>query len=171
MVYKKIDKNDIEIKDDINPIKNKEGLTMNLPKVIRIGSADYEVSMNKRLSSRDGVWGLVDYGSSTIEIEDGISLSKIRETLAHEMLHAIIHEAGIRGLEEEEEYVTAIGPVLAMVLRDNDFTFMRDERPVQHKELKVEVAIENANIKTEAPIEDIAKELQKLNQRRPVPKI
>lgn len=103
---------------------------MNLPKNIRIGSADYEISINDRLASRDGVWGLVDYGSSTIEIEEGISLSKTRETLAHEMAHAIIHEAGIRDLEEEEEYVTAIGPVLAMVLRDNDFTFMRDDEPV-----------------------------------------
>lgn len=144
---------------------------MNLPKVIRIGSADYEISMNKRLSSRDGVWGLVDYGSSTIEIEEGISVSKLREVLAHEMTHAIIHEAGIRGLEEEEKYVTAIGPVLAMMLRDNDFTFMRGERPVQHDEPKVEVAIENINIKTKTPIEDIAKELQELNQRRPTPKI
>lgn len=101
---------------------------MKLPKEIRIGSADYEVSINKRLASRDGVWGLVNYGSSTIEIEEGISLSKARETLAHEMIHAIIHEAGIRELEKEEEYVTAIGPVLAMLLRDNDFTFMRDNR-------------------------------------------
>lgn len=99
---------------------------MNLPKSVRVGSADYELKLVKGLGARDGVWGLIEYGTQIISLEPEISPSKMREIFAHEVLHGMFHEAGLRNVEDEEEIVTALGPVLAMLLRDNDLEFMKD---------------------------------------------
>ena len=44
--------------------------------------------------------------------------------LAHELAHGILFEAGYEGHDEEQ--ANRLGKVLAMLLRDNDFTFMRE---------------------------------------------
>lgn len=138
-------------------------MTMNLPNKIRIGSADYEVKLVKGLSSRHGVWGLIDYSSTTIELEDTLSFSKLREVLAHEIYHGIIHESGMRDIENEEEMVTAMGPILAMLLRDNDFSFMRDIGTQVVNNFNTPSLI----VREEADISKIAVELGKLVNREP----
>lgn len=97
---------------------------MKLPDKVRIGSIDYEVNLTKGLAARDDVWGLISYGNPTIELEDTLAGSKLREVLAHEMIHGLLHEAGYH--DHEEEMVIRLGTVFASMLRDNDFTFMRD---------------------------------------------
>jgi len=44
------------------------------------------------------------------------------------VVHAMLYEAGYD--EQSEEQVVSLGKVLAMLLRDNDFSFMRDNEPL-----------------------------------------
>lgn len=97
----------------------------NLPNIIRIGAIDYEVGRKNDLILNDSLLGEITYGNARINIDEQLCGSKMREVLVHEMTHGILIEAGYD--EHTEEQANRIGKVLAMVLRDNDFTFMRDK--------------------------------------------
>lgn len=101
---------------------------MELPYKVRVGANDYSVKLVKGLQLYDDSLGDVTYTNTTIRIDSSLSKSVIKETLAHELVHAMLYEAGYE--EHDEEQVVLVGKVLAMVLRDNDFTFMRDGEPV-----------------------------------------
>lgn len=98
---------------------------MNLPKSIRVGTNDYDIIPTRDLSSSESFYGVITYGNTRIRIEESISESKARDVLAHELTHAILYEAGYDDHTEEE--ANRIGKVLAMLLRDNDFGFMRED--------------------------------------------
>lgn|SRR5690625_3622772 len=99
-------------------------MTTNYPKSVRIGPTDYEIKEQEGLSAGDSLWGQIRYGNNQIVIESTIGESRKREVLAHELAHGILFEAGFE--DHTEEQANRIGKVLAMVLRDNDFGFMRD---------------------------------------------
>lgn len=100
-------------------------MTLKLPETIRIGSIDYDVSYKQGLSAGDSLWGEIVYGRSEINIDDSLSKSKAREVLAHELAHGLLFEAGYE--EHEEDTANRLGKILAMILRDNDFEFMRED--------------------------------------------
>lgn len=97
----------------------------NFPRSIRVGTNDYDIVPTRGLSSSESFYGVITYGDTRIRIEESISESKARDVLAHELTHALLYEAGYEDHTEEE--VCRIGKVLAMLLRDNDFGFMRKE--------------------------------------------
>lgn len=101
---------------------------MNLPKKVRVGANDYRVKLVDSLLSDNDRLGDVTYSKGVIRIDSSLSKSVTKETLAHELVHAMLYETG--NDEQNEEQVVLLGKVLAMVLRDNDFTFMRDDEPV-----------------------------------------
>lgn len=68
-------------------------------------------------------WGEVTYEKNKINLWSGLSPQKKEQTLIHEMLHAIFHEAGF-DLDNEDE-VNRISIVLHQVLKDNDFSFLK----------------------------------------------
>lgn len=94
-------------------------------KSFRIGSVDYNVKEVDGLHS-DGqnLYGLVTYGLCLIQIDSASSDTRKRNILIHEIVHAILFEAGIE--EQDEDLVNRLGHVLAQVLRDNDFEFMKE---------------------------------------------
>ncbi len=96
----------------------------NFPESIRVGTNDYDIVPTGGLSSSELLYGMITYGDTCRRIEESISESKARDVLAHELTHAILYEAGYDDHTEEE--VNRIGKVLAMLLRDNDFGFMRE---------------------------------------------
>ena len=100
-------------------------MSLRLPGTIRIGSVDYDVAYQRGLSSGDSLLGQINYGHCKIYIEESLPASRAREVLAHELAHGILFEAGYE--EHIEEQANRIGKVLAMLLRDNDFTFMRED--------------------------------------------
>src|SRR5690625_1854920 len=100
-------------------------MTLKLPESIRIGSVDYNVAYQSGLSSSDSLLGQINYGQCEIRIDDSLPASRAREVLAHELAHGILFEAGY--LDHDEEQANRLGKVLAMLLRDNDFTFMRED--------------------------------------------
>lgn len=94
------------------------------PKTIRIGSIDYELKSKQGLASGNSLWGEILYGNAQINVDSSLPPCRAREVLAHELAHGILFEAGYDNHDEEQ--ANRIGKVLAMVLRDNDFGFMRD---------------------------------------------
>jgi len=99
-------------------------MTLKLPETIRIGSVDYSVAYQRGLSSGDSLLGQINYGHCEINIEESLPASRAREVLAHEMMHGILFEAGYE--DHDEGQANRLGKVLAVLLRDNDFTFMRE---------------------------------------------
>ena len=97
----------------------------NFPKSIRVGTNDYEIVPTRGLSSSESLYGAITYGDTRIRIEESISESKARDVLAHELTHALLYEAGYEDHTEEE--ACRIGKVLAMLMRDNDCEFMRED--------------------------------------------
>ena len=98
---------------------------MRLPDNIRVGANDYSVKLVENLISHNDNLGDVTYTNTTIRIDSSLNKSILRETLAHELIHAMLYEAGYE--EHDEGQVVLLGKVLSMLLRDNDLTFMRDE--------------------------------------------
>ena len=105
--------------------KYMEMIDMKLPDKVRVGANDYSVKLVEGLQLHNERLGDITYTNATIRIDSSLSKSILKETFAHELVHAMLYEAGYD--EHDEEQVVLVGKVLAMLLRDNDFTFMRDK--------------------------------------------
>ncbi|MCY9083673.1 ImmA/IrrE family metallo-endopeptidase [Bacillus inaquosorum] len=99
-------------------------------KVFRVGGVDYSVETVPELNRLYNLWGQVTYQDTNIQIDKGLSLSRVNNVLIHEITHAIFHEAGF--MEQDEEMINRVASVLTQVLRDNDFGFIREtEGPIE----------------------------------------
>src|SRR5699024_3000159 len=98
----------------------------NLPKSFRIGSVDYAVKEVEGLhDSGQELLGWIAYCDTLIRIDSDVSEGRKKNVLIHELLHAMLYEAGYD--EQEEEMVRRLGNVMTQVLIDNDFGFMREK--------------------------------------------
>lgn len=68
-------------------------------------------------------WGEVEYEKSMIRIHSSLSEEKKKQTIIHEVLHAIFHEAGFD--KDNEDEVNRLAIVLHQVLVDNDFNWLK----------------------------------------------
>jgi hypothetical protein len=96
-----------------------------MTRTFRVGTIDYTVTETPDLLRKHELFGQVTYDDGVIEIEPLLSQQRKQNVLIHELVHAMLFEAGYD--EQDEEQVRRLGNVLTQVLRDNDFTFMRDE--------------------------------------------
>ena len=98
---------------------------MVLAKSVKVGSVIYDVIEKDviEIAGNKNYLGVCDYSKTTIEIAKNISDERKINTFVHELLHAILNEAGYE--EYEEEFVERVASVLCQVLRDNDFGWMR----------------------------------------------
>lgn len=90
---------------------------------IKVAGIDYDVVL-KDLSTRNDdeiQLGFCIYSENKIEINDQVHVERQKQTLIHEMMHAIFQEAGI---EDDEDIVNRLGLVLYQVLKDNDFSWL-----------------------------------------------
>lgn len=94
---------------------------------LKIGGIYYYINEVewKQESNGNMMFGLTHKESSTIEINTLISPQLQKQTLIHEMLHAVFFEAGIEQ-DNEEDLVNRIANVLYQVLQDNDFEFLKE---------------------------------------------
>lgn len=60
---------------------------------------------------------------AVIEVLNDLAEDRQKQVLAHELIHAMMFEAGIN--DHDEDMVERLGIVFHQVLKDNDFTFMR----------------------------------------------
>lgn len=95
---------------------------------VKVGGIVYDVEF-KELEAESGVQlGWCNYSKSKLEINNhNINLQKQEQTLIHEMTHAIMHEAGVGFGDDEERVVNHISLILHQVLKDNDFSWLRED--------------------------------------------
>ena len=93
---------------------------------IKVGGIDYRIDFKELEKDDDGIQlGWCDYVKAKFEINNhNISIQKQKQTVIHEMTHAIMHEAGLGFGDDEERVVNHIGLVLYQVLKDNDFSWL-----------------------------------------------
>ena len=76
--------------------------------------------LRKPISAMPNDLGNCDTNTLQIWIRQKLRRSKAREILLHEVLHACTHPWIVQGGKfEDEEFVTAVAPVLLLVLQDN----------------------------------------------------
>jgi hypothetical protein len=88
---------------------------MSIPTSIKVNGRHYFVARE----SLDGACGRCDSNIGTIFIaphEDGF---EERDTVLHEVMHAVLRQQGRRYTKAEEVYVTALATGLLGCLRDN----------------------------------------------------
>jgi hypothetical protein len=108
-----------------------------MTRTFRVGTIDYTVTETPDLLRKHDLFGQVTYDDGIIEIEPMLSQQRKQNVLIHELVHAMLFEAGYD--EQDEEQVRRLGNVLTQVLRDNNFDFMRDE---DEEETKINGALE-----------------------------
>lgn len=91
---------------------------MKLPDAIKCGAFVYRVRHKKRLcsSDHDRLKGQARHNDLEIRLDKGMRFPHQRETLLHEVLHAVDVD---RGLELSEDAVHQLSVGLAAVLLDN----------------------------------------------------
>ncbi len=90
---------------------------------INIGGVKYAVYLKKNLIEPDShqhVWGYTDYEKSAIYIENKLSEQHIKQTLIHELVHAMLWETGAVDSYNDEKIVNPLGNMLYAVLHLNN---------------------------------------------------
>lgn len=93
-----------------------------IPTPAIVGSRAYEIAAVTGLVSDEGCWGRCSNTRYKIEIEaDVFNGQSTADTITHELLHAMIAEAGLRytGKWNEEMVVSMLSPVLTAFFADN----------------------------------------------------
>ena len=98
---------------------NYNGLTF------KIGTSHYSVKETAGLIAKQELFGHVAFTDNQIEIEESLCDQRKQNVIVHEVVHAILYEAGYD--EQNKEQVIRIGNVLTQVLRDNIFGFLQDK--------------------------------------------
>jgi Zn-dependent peptidase ImmA (M78 family) len=88
-----------------------------------VGANTYTVAEVEGLVAKYEVYGQVTHTDNLVEIDSDMAKDRKANVLIHELLHAMLFEAGYD--EQDEDQVRRLGNVLSQVLRDNDFGFMR----------------------------------------------
>lgn len=91
---------------------------MKLPKVVKIGGVDWKLNWSVPSDGEEHAdkFGETRYGASEIWVHPGQSPSMIPSTILHELIHAILLNAG---MANREPIVRALEVGLGQVLRDN----------------------------------------------------
>lgn len=71
-----------------------EMIDMKLPEEIRVGANEHKAEIIKNLLSHNESLRDVTCANATIKLDCSLSKSILRETLAHELVHAMLHKAG-----------------------------------------------------------------------------
>lgn len=93
-----------------------------IPPHVKVGPHTYKVEVAKPSGLSHEEYGCTDIGRTTISLAPGMSASMQRDTLLHEVLHAVLDATGWAhrlGNKKEEELVRALAPALLTFLRDN----------------------------------------------------
>lgn len=98
---------------------------MPLPTEFKVAGVTYTVEESDQIiiDNKIGYVGSCDYHETNIEILSSLSESRKNDVLIHELMHAILCEAGFD--EQDEELVDRSARVLHQVLKDNDFSFLK----------------------------------------------
>jgi hypothetical protein len=99
-----------------------------------VGSNEYTVVEVVGLMRKYELYGRVTYSDCRIEIDPTLAETRKHNVIIHELLHAMLFEAGYD--EQDEEQVRRLGNVLTQVLRDNDFGYIHEKDEENEFELE-----------------------------------
>lgn len=85
---------------------------------IKVAGTYYMIVREKGIAAGDGIFGDVNFASHRIRIDEDLSPTRAGQTLIHELLHAVLYEAGFD--EQDEDVVRRASNVLYQVLIDNE---------------------------------------------------
>lgn len=88
---------------------------------INVCGVDYKIIEQEIVDNDPLTFGLTTYANSRISIKKRLSIDRKKQTLLHELVHAIAHEAGFD--DQNEEFVDRFSRVLYQVLKENSLTF------------------------------------------------
>ena len=90
---------------------------MDLPRYLRIGPFRYTVELHDGYWNKDDerVYGETDERTATINLDTDASPEVIRDSVVHEILHAIL----LMYDKDDEDLVRLLAPMLLQVMRDN----------------------------------------------------
>ena len=101
---------------------------MSTPPSIRVGPYRYTVKVDSErikeleTESNADLYGITTHGILEIVLQPEVADMVMRETLLHEVLHAVLYNTGISDRmtdKAEEHLVRALSPALFSLLRDN----------------------------------------------------
>ncbi len=101
---------------------------MEIPNKVRIGSVDYEVTVEDKTIVLDAVQckGKIDYEYHKINIDSSIHDKQGQEqTFLHELIHGIVRERNLNLNADEETIVDGLAIGLHQVIRDNQHIFIK----------------------------------------------
>lgn len=84
---------------------------------IKVGGVVWDVNVDLRLGASEGAIGMCDFETAEITLDGVQGEQRMQQTLAHELVHAMLFEAGYE--EHDEDMVNRLGIVLHQVLADN----------------------------------------------------
>lgn len=95
-----------------------------LPKFIRVLGLKVALGQDWGLSYEDGghshsAWGLYDGDAPRVWLAKEAGVERVKATLVHEALHAMLSIAHIDEVDGEEELVTRLAPILHDFIRSN----------------------------------------------------
>lgn len=103
---------------------------MEIPNKVRIGSVDYEVTVEDKTLVLDAVQckGQIDYDYHQINIDSSIQDKQGQEqTFLHELMHGIVRERNLNlDNDNEETIVDGLAVGLHQVIRDNPNIFIEN---------------------------------------------
>ena len=101
---------------------------MSLPKEVLVAGTVYNVESKPYVEFNDNAnaLGCCTYDKATIEVKSEMSEERVEEVFVHELMHAIMYEAGYD--EHDEDLVNRSAKVLYQVLKDNSFNFLHGEQ-------------------------------------------
>src|SRR5574344_39084 len=114
---------------------------------VKVGGINYQVELVDLTTQRDEEigWqlGYCHFHKDLIEINSKISEQRQRQTLVHEMMHAIYEEAGV---EQDEGNVDALAKVVYQVVKDNDVGWLNKPKyqTIETKDGAIQVPITEA---------------------------
>ena len=99
-------------------------LKKQLPSSIKVGSITYDITVspeNERWHNLTGEYGHIDFIGRVIAISIDNSFEQKRDTLVHEIMHAIVKHMRLDEAwkEDDEDFTKRLSNGLNMVFRDN----------------------------------------------------
>lgn len=90
------------------------------PEKLKLGNHDYTIEWGYIPFDCEFLYGRTNPRLTLMEINDGVAKSQQRDTLLHEILHAVITETHLTfDGNAEEEIIRVVTPLLLGVLREN----------------------------------------------------
>jgi hypothetical protein len=89
-----------------------------MPKTVKVGVHTYSI-LRKPKSQMGGDLGTCDFNELQIFLRKQLRKSVAKETLIHELLHAATYPSLNEKTVSDEDFVTAVSPVLLQVMQDN----------------------------------------------------